>query len=149
MDLFDELNIYSRYGPNWAEQVDEICAEVSEASCDAFKATITDNEGRRLDAVTADEGLKEMSIQQYEHMWQQSYHRKFNEWSATWAEDGWTADIPEINVADIATRMVNFYGSADDKCDIEINKALLDTSAGQLYRTAFSSADIDQETIQG
>jgi len=29
LDLFDELNIYSRYGPNWEAQVDEICEEVS------------------------------------------------------------------------------------------------------------------------
>lgn len=71
-----------------------------------------------------------MGIKQYEHMWQQSYFKKFNEYWPTWATDGWTADIPEINVADIATRMINFYPSSDDECDIETNKTLLDTSVG-------------------
>jgi len=117
LDLFDELDIYSRYGPTWADEVEDICEEVSYWSCHAFRSTV-------------DDGNKEMSIQQWEHMWQQSYHRKFNEYSGTFGEDGWTAAIPEINVAAIATKMVNFYPSEDDVCDKDLNKALMDTITG-------------------
>lgn len=70
--LVEELEIYSFYGPNWADQVVAICERVDTASCESLEATVSTTE------VDGDSGYREMSVQQLEHLWQQSYTGEFD-----------------------------------------------------------------------
>lgn len=56
-DTFDENKVCSRYGADWAAQVDEICKEVDYYTCKSLKSTVDDE-------------LAGMSNTQWEHMFQ-------------------------------------------------------------------------------
>ena len=55
------------FGPTWSDQVDAICGEFGSSSAVCIKWTDT-----------VDKGYSEMSVQQGEQLWQQSYTRQFD-----------------------------------------------------------------------
>ena len=40
LELYDDLNIYSKYGEDWDHQVDELCDEVDRDTCMMLRATV-------------------------------------------------------------------------------------------------------------
>lgn len=64
-DVYDELGIESLYGPDWADQVVEVCEKVSTKTCTNLQMTV--NLGR-----------SEMSVNQLDHMYQQVYTKSFS-----------------------------------------------------------------------
>ena len=38
--IMEENDVFSRYGPNWKDQVDDICKEVGYKTCTSLKSTV-------------------------------------------------------------------------------------------------------------
>ena len=123
----DELNIYSLYGPKHKEQVDAICAKLGadSASCCNFRkvvanfpqadsngASTVDNRGSATAPVRG-----EISVKQYYHLWQNAYNKGLNQFSDTFATDGWTKTPTPYSVAN--AQLYQFYKSpkTDAICD--------------------------------
>jgi len=49
-EIFHDLEIYSKYGPDWEDQVEAVCEEVEWYTCNSLRNTV-------------DQGYAEMSIQ--------------------------------------------------------------------------------------
>ena len=65
LTISDELGIFSFYGPDWENQVTQLCERVGEASCAALQATVG-------------AGFKEVAVQELDQMWQNSFSGAFN-----------------------------------------------------------------------
>jgi len=123
LDLVAELEIYSFYGPKWADQVDAICEKVDTASCDALKATVSTVED-------GDAGYREMSVQQLEHMWQQSYTGRFMEYNDSFRTsfaDEAAADGLEDGIKAISTTVANIYVQDDQVCTPKVQQDIFKT----------------------
>ena len=55
-EIYHDLKIFSKYGPDWEDQVEELCDEVDDETCWMLRYTV-------------DKGYAEMSLQQLDHMW--------------------------------------------------------------------------------
>lgn len=135
-DFLAECGIYSMFGPSWSDHVDQICAEYGHFSdvCLKWSATV-------------DMGFPEMSVQQGEQLWQQSFTRQFDQYSSTFATDGWTADTPDIPLDAITVNVANAYVTGDVVCDETFNASLLDTIPTQDLRTTFVRDEVTNFNI--
>ena len=77
----------------------------------------------------------------------------FNEWSATFSQDGWYSDeLVKIDVSTITggTRMENFYLLNDEICAVATNKPILDQVPSQVRYTEFlKRAGLENLTLLG
>ena len=113
LDIVRDCEIYSFYGPNWSEQVEQICARVNFQTCNSLRAT---TDGR----------YREMSVQQLDHMWQNSYTQKFQSWNPTFATDYEDGDQSDIDLSAIDETFVeNIYLANDKVCDADVNQGVL------------------------
>lgn len=109
LELYDELEIYSKYGEDWADQVELICdqSSVDYFTCMSLRSTV-------------DQGYAEMSIEQLNHMWQIGYSGEFDEYNEDFCDGGWENDAPEFPLDDIQHVVItNFYVEDDAYCKPE------------------------------
>ena len=114
-EIFHDLQIYSKYGPNWVNQVEEVCDEVDSRTCYKLRGTV-------------DMGYAEMSHEQLDHMWQISYSGEFDEYNPYFCEDGeFETDTDEFPLEDITgIVMTNIYVDQDPYCKPEVQQNILD-----------------------
>ena len=97
-----------------------------------------------------DAGFKEMSVQQLDHMWQNSYSKEFNEWSPSFSTDGWFEEQTGIDITTIDTTVVeNFYIKCDTVCDPVVNLAILNTVPSQVLYTEYVRDDLNHVNVIG
>ena len=114
-DVMDELKIFSRYGPTWESEVEEICKDEDATTCEYLESTIGSPRA-------------EVSDTQWEHMFQMNFSGAFTLFSDNFEED---QTVDKIDISSVTNRMVNIYQpTTDDKCDVELNRGLLDTVPG-------------------
>ena len=113
--VYRDLNIFSKYGPDWAEQVERVCEEVEWYTCEMLRNSVG-------------KGYAEMSLQQLDHMWQISFSGEFDKYNPDFCENnGWGTDMPEFPVEDISgVVLTNIYVDNDPYCNPETQQALLD-----------------------
>ena len=124
------------FGPNWADQVDTICAEygIDSDVCTEWTATVG-------------AGIPEMSVQQGEQLWQQAFSQEFNQYSSSFVTDGWLVDGATIPLAAINVLVNNAYVTYDALCDVNFNTRLLNTIPTQDFYTTFIRDEIDNFNI--
>lgn len=130
-EVYEDLKIYSKYGPEWEDQVDSLCDDhrVSYHMCHQLRSTVG-------------QGYAEMAIQQLDHMWQVGNSREFDEYSGEFCEgDGWQEDAPEFPLDQISSEVVmtNIYVKDDPVCWPETQQALLDSLSDVKYTTMNAS----------
>ena len=82
------LGIYSWFGPDWANQVEALCAAVDEATCQYF---------RNAD-VFQPAGLDEVSLTVIEHVVQNAFNQKFAEYNPDFSTNGWATEPTEFDI---------------------------------------------------
>ena len=129
-EILKRNDIYSLYGPNWADQVDAICEDVGEWTnlCSSYQDTV-------------DAGLKEMSCKQLEHMFQMSYNKAYNQFYDMFEEDQDTV-TPIAGVDSVNVPLRTWYIDGDQVCDVDVNQGLLNTVPGQDWYSVFYDDDI-------
>ena len=90
------LMIYSFYGADWATEVTSLCTKVSYSQCADLKASIG-------------QGYKEVSLKQFELMFQQAYTGEFDSFDADFCTTGYASATTDISLAGISVNVASFY----------------------------------------
>lgn len=88
-----------------------------------------------------------MSVQQAEQLWQQSYTQQMDQYSSTFATDGWCVDNPDIPLGDILNIVRNAYVKNDAVCPEGFNGDYLDAIPSQNFRTLFVRDTLNNFTV--
>jgi hypothetical protein len=123
--------IYSMFGPDWDTQLNTFCTAIGgelAQPCIYLRSLGT----------AGSAGFKETSVKLYEQHIRQSIAQDNIQWTDTWREDNWFADVPTYDLSQINVPIHTQYVEGDAFCPEILNQEIQDTITTQVKKTVFT-----------
>lgn len=120
-------------GDDWATKVANVCPTLYDGRWCQFAE---DSIGQNYPA---------FSLVEWEHLFQQSYKREFDSFSATWFTDGWLdeTDVADIDLTVVTNNIFNNYALDDPLCgEVQLTKDIFASNSPAFFNQ-WSTNDLD------
>lgn len=134
-DALKDAGIYSMFGEDWDTKVDDVCDEVGASSdvCTALQATVPTTR-------------PEVSLQQEEHLWQQSYTQEMDKYNPDFVAD-YSVDTMEIALDAISVPVISLFVENDVACNEDLSETFMEDIPNRPYSALITDDAVDNFNV--